>query len=143
MIKDVPVRLHGNWDLRSQTVNWSGSDHQNEFNKNCTNPDKFAKLVTLGFDSPESISYTYNQHGFRSPEFDQRPCGIALGCSFTEGVGIPVQHTWPSKLSKMLDVHVWNLGTGGSSIDTAFTFLEYYIDLLDPQFVTICVPPIN
>lgn len=140
---DLPVWLHGNWCLKSQTVTWSGSDHQHQFNENCSDRTKLAKLKDLGFDSPESVSYSYNRLGFRAPEFDQRPCGIALGCSFTEGVGIPIEYSWPTQLSNMLGTHVWNLGVGGSSLDTAFTLLEYYIDQLPTQFVTVCVPPVN
>ena len=139
----LPVWLHGNWCLRSQTVTWSGSDNQDHFNKNCADPDKFYKLKKYGLDTPESVSYSYNQHGFRAPEFDQRPCGLALGCSFTEGVGIPIENTWPEQLSKMLDLQVWNLGVGGASIDTAFILLDHYIKELPVQFVTVCVPPIN
>ncbi len=101
------------------------------------------KLKKLGLNSPESVTYSYNRSGFRAPEFDQRPCGIALGCSFTEGAGIPVEYTWPAQLSNMLGIHVWNLGTQGSSLDTAFVFLEYYINQLPVQFVTVCAPPIK
>jgi hypothetical protein len=43
----------------------------------------------------------------------------------------------------MLGTYVWNLGIGGSSLDTAFTMLGHYIDQLPVQFVTVCVPPIN
>lgn len=139
----VPVWLSGNWCHRSQTVAWSGSDQQNHFDKNCADPIKLNRLKEYRLDTPESVSYNYNKHGFRAPEFDQRPCGIALGCSYTEGVGIPIEDTWPTHLSKMLDIHVWNLGIGGSSIDTAFTLLEHYLDLLPAQFVTVCIPPIT
>jgi hypothetical protein len=141
MIKDVPVWLHGNWDLRSQTVYWSGSDTRDQFEKNISNPQKLKLLKNLGLDTPESITYTYNKHGFRDQEFDDRPCGIALGCSFTEGVGLPAQDSWPTKLSEMLGTHVWNLGVGGGATDTAFTLLDYYIEQLSPSFVAMCVPP--
>jgi len=140
---DVPIWLHGNWNLRSQTVYWSGSDSQDQFKQNISNPQKLEFLKKLRLDTSESVTYTYNKQGFRALEFDQRPCGIALGCSYTEGVGLPEHDSWPSKLSQMLGTHVWNLGVGGGAADTAFTLLDYYIEQLSPGFVAMCVPPIT
>lgn len=104
-------------------------------------PVKAQKLESLGFLQPDRISYVYNRLGFRAEEFDDRPAGIALGCSFTEGVGIPLEATWPAQLSNMLEQHVWNLGVGGSSADTAYNLIEHYIDRLNTKFVVMCVPP--
>jgi hypothetical protein len=116
-------------------------DHSEAFHKHLNDPIKARKLESLGFLQLDCISYVYNRLGFRAEEFDDRPAGIALGCSFTEGVGIPLAATWPAQLSNMLGQHVWNLGVGGGSADTAYNLLEHYIDQLSTKFVVMCVPP--
>jgi hypothetical protein len=58
----------------------------------------------------------------------------------TEGIGVHNQDAWSSVLSKLLGVHVWNLGVGSSSIDTAFRLLDYWLPKLTPKFVVICLP---
>ena len=133
--------LYGHGALRSTTSYWSGMDQPEAFREHLKNPAKAQLLRDLGFLQPDFISYVYNRLGFRAEEFDHRPAGIALGCSFTEGVGIPLEATWPAQLSNMLGQHVWNLGVGGSSADTAYNLLDHYIDQLNTKFVVMCVPP--
>jgi len=119
---------------------WAGSDNEAEFEKNIKDPDRYQLLKSHGWLDPDVITYKYNRYGFRCDEFDDRPAGIALGCSHTEGTGVREQDAWSSILSKLLGVHVWNLGVGGSSLDTAFRVLEYWLPKLTPKFVAICIP---
>ena len=134
--------MHHNFWLKNQTVSWNGSDTKDRFHLNCKDPQKLKLLKDLGwYSSNGGISYTFNSFGFRDEEFDQRPCGIALGCSHTEGVGIPQSAAWPRVLTKITGTHTWNLGVGGSSIDTCFRLLDYWLPRLKPQFVTMCIPP--
>jgi len=125
------------------TVKWSGMDSSDRFEQHLKNPVHKQLLGDLGFLNPDCISYCYNSFGFRAEEFDKRPSGIALGCSFTEGVGLPLEATWPMQLSKMLDQHIWNLGVGGGALDTCYNLLEHYINALNPKFVVVCTPPID
>lgn len=124
-------------------VKWSGMDSSDRFDQHLKNSVHKQRLQELGFLTADCISYCYNSCGFRAQEFDQRPAGIALGCSFTEGVGIPLDATWPMQLSKMLDQHIWNLGVGGGALDTCYNVLEHYIDALSPKFVVVCTPPVD
>jgi hypothetical protein len=121
-------------------MRWSGMDSKQLFEKHCQAPDKKRILEQQGFLDLNCISYSYNHQGFRSDEFDNRPAGIALGCSFTEGVGIPLNKTWPSVLSELLNHHVWNLGVGGSGMDTCFRMLDHYLNILNVKFVVLCSP---
>lgn len=139
---NIGVRHH-NYIFRNQTLFWSGSDSRDRFDENCKNPEKLQVLTRLGWLSPECITYTYNSHGFRDDEFDNRSCGIAIGCSFTEGVGIPQQTVWPRVLGKLSNTYVWNLGVGGSSLDTCFRLLDHWLPILKPRFVVLCLPPLN
>jgi hypothetical protein len=41
----------------------------------------------------------------------------------------------------MTNTHVWNLGSGGASIETVFRIFEYSVKRLSPKFVCILLPP--
>ena len=118
-------------------------DSKINFDLNIKNAVKSKIIHAMGFDKPGCITYAYNSRGFRDREFDNKPSGIALGCSFTEGVGIPAENIWPTQLSNLLKINIWNLGVGGGSLDTAYNLLEHYLDELNVQFVAVCVPPMN
>lgn len=146
MSKDIswttePGPYQYNIKYAGQTTKFSGSDTEELFIKNNKSKSTYDLLKKFGWDQPDVISYTYNQHGFRCEEFDSRPCGIALGCSFTEGTALPIDQTWPSILTKMSGIHVWNLGAGGASIDTTFRILDFYLPRLKPRFVCLLQPP--
>lgn len=98
------------------------------------------KLSEFGWISDPDIEYKFNSEGFRDDEFDNRPCGLAFGCSFTEGIGLHTDQTYPRQLSKILGTHVWNLGITGTSLDTVFRFSEYWIQQLRPKFVVSHLP---
>lgn len=122
---------------------WSGLDNQERFDANMANPETRKKMEQLGWTDPDTIEYRYNHQGFRGDEFDDRPAGIAVGCSHTMGTGNRQHETWPHVLSTLLNMHVWNLGTGGSGIDTNFRLLDHYIKILKPRFVVHAVPSIQ
>jgi hypothetical protein len=136
----IPRIKHINSKLANTESPWSAYDSEELFNKNMADSRRSARLIKYGWDQPSKINYRYNSHGFRTPEFDDRRAGLALGCSFTEGIGLPAEHTWPATLSKMLDFPVWNLGVAGSSADSCFRILDHYIDQLNIEFVVMCVP---
>jgi hypothetical protein len=132
---------HDNYEFRNQVLSWRSPDSKETFEKNCADSEKKELLNRLGWLEPNCITYKYNSFGFRDEEFDSRDCGIALGCSHTEGIGISEESTWPRVLSKLVGTHIWNLGVCGSSIDTAFRLLDYWILKLKPKFVVLCMPP--
>ena len=136
---DSPPRPF-NWQYRNSMQYWSGFDQRNQFEKNLKNSKAAQQLQDFGWVKTQ-ITYCYNSHGFRSAEFDSRECGIALGCSFTEGVGLPVESTWPHLLSNLCGTQVWNLGSGGASIETVFRIFEHYVQTLSPTFVCVLTPP--
>jgi len=137
---DIPKSAYGHPLYRSTSVEWCGMDSKENFDENIKDANKSKIIRDMGFDKPGCITYTYNSRGFRDREFDHTPSGIALGCSFTQGIGIPAKHTWPSQLSNMLKTNIWNLGVGGGSSDTAYNLLEHYLDELNVQFVVLCAP---
>jgi hypothetical protein len=95
-----------------------------------------------GWDKPETISYKLNSDGFRSEEFDSSADNlVALGCSFTMGVGLPYTDLWPSRLAHALNLRACNFGWGGASSDQCFRIAEYWVPHLKPKLVVLLNPP--
>ena len=134
---------HYNQQYRSQIIKWSGMDHQQALEHHTNDPISRARLEELGFLDPDCISYSYNSHGFRDDEFTKELAVMTLGCSFTEGVGVSLDTTWPRQLSNMMSMRVWNLGVGGGSSDTAYRLAEYWLDHLNIKCVAMLVPNIE
>ena len=126
----------------STTRLWDGTDSEENFKANCATKKNYKKLKHLGWLEPNVITYKYNSQGFRDDDFDQQPAVIALGCSNTMGVGLPVEHAWPWQLQSMLGQKVWNLGVGGAALDTCYRLLDYWIAHLNVELVVCAVPGI-
>lgn len=129
------------WIQHANTVvDWHSSDTESVFETHKKDPDKLNLLEKFGWlDS--KIQYRFNSHAFRCDEFDDRPCAIALGCSHTQGTGLREEDAWPTKLSKRLGLHVWNLGVSGAAYDTVFRLAHFYIPKLSPKLVFVLEPP--
>ena len=140
MINFMTLEPYHHQRHRSQHVKWVGMDNPDRFEQHINDPISQARLEELGYLDPNCISYSYNSHGFRDDEFNNEPAVLALGCSFTEGVGVSCNTTWPRQLSDMMGMRVWNLGVGGSASDTAYRLAEYWLKHLDIKFVAMLVP---
>lgn len=140
MNQQIPT--HINSSKQNQTLYWSGSDCQTLWEKNMNIPKFYDYLKRMKWDNDQAIEYKFNSHGFREDNFDQRDNHLAIGCSFTEGVGLRKDQIWPSKLTNLIGNHVWNLGIGGASADTCFRILNYYIKMLKPKSVFLLIPPL-
>lgn len=94
--------------------------------------------------SDTDITYTWNSHGFRSDEFvdDGRDCIIALGCSYTTGLGVPVDHTWPNLLRDKIDpnMKIYNMSLAATSGDYIVRALYKTIEILKPKAVFVLWP---
>jgi len=132
--------LHNKAHFTNQRRFWANTDSEELFNSNMANTATRTLLVNHGW-LETSIEYRYNHQGFRDEDFDDRPCVLALGCSFTFGIALPEHQIWPRLLSQALGIHVWNLGAPGSGIQTVFRVLDYYLDKLAPKAVYVLIPP--
>lgn len=142
IVMEQSIPYHINHQYQGQTVYWSGSDRKDVWEKNIKSSNNYEYLKSAGWDNEYAIEYKFNSHGFRDAEFDQRDNFIAIGCSFTEGVGLGKDQIWPTKLTNLVGTHVWNLGIGGAAADTCFRILDYYIQVLKPKAVFFLVPPV-
>lgn len=125
-------RLPKSWKTGNTTHKWMGSDTEAKF---AANP--ISKWQDV------EILYKYNSDGFRTHEFSDflgKKINIALGCSFTEGIGIPIENAWPSLIEKKLNIPLLNLGLGGGTTDTVSRILTNVSGLFQIQKVFILWP---
>lgn len=134
------VPLHRDWI--NKIVEWFPTDSEESFHRMMKEPEHRAYFAKHGWDKPGAITYKFNSHGFRSEDFDPTANNlVALGCSFTMGVGLPFKDIWPSLIGKALDLKVCNLAWGGGSSDRCFRMAEWWVPHLRPKLVVLLNPP--
>lgn len=125
----IPVRYH-NKDITSF---WYSTDSEQNFKKSPNT--KYTET---------SIIYKFNSHGYRTKEFDltlSKPTILCLGCSHTEGVGVPESATWPMQLQlKFPEFDLYNMGISGCSCDTISRVLINVCSIFEPDKVFILWP---
>lgn len=97
-----------------------------------------------GINDWVELSYNVNMHGFRCEEMptEKKPRSIiALGCSNTFGIGIPVGQIWPTLVGNTLRNRPYNLGVPAGSLDTAFRVLLAWLPKIRPSHVFLLEPP--
>jgi hypothetical protein len=73
----------------------------------------------LDSDNSNLVKYQFNDYGYRS-QYDYKSLLdtdkiICIGCSFTEGIGLDIEETWPYLLSQKIGLPYFNLGKAGGS----------------------------
>lgn len=132
---------HPGKNLAGTELEWLPTDTKENFDKLMQDSKHRQYFHDKGWDQPGAITYRINSQGFRSEEFASGDWLLALGCSYTMGIGLPVQDLWPSLLGKSLGLQVANIAWPGSSADTCFRLAEYWIKRLKPKAVCMLVPP--
>ena len=125
-----------------QTLDWMPTDTKEIFEQLMQDPVHQEYFANLGWLEPGAINYKINSYGFRAEEFvEGQPCIVALGCSYTVGIGLPYKDIWPTLVGNALGLPVYNLAWGGSSADTCFRMARYWIPKLTPVHVLMLTPP--
>jgi hypothetical protein len=132
---------HDGKPLAGQCLDFMPSDSQERFLDLCQVEEYREYFHKQGWLEPGAISYKINSYGFRCDEFGGKDCIVTLGCSFTMGIGLPVQDTWPQLLGKKLQITPYNLAWGGAAADTCFRLAEYWLPALRPKAVFMLTPP--
>lgn len=88
------------------------------------------------------ITYNYNSRGFRDQEWpnnmqELRDAIWCIGDSFTVGVGSPLEHTWPFRLSKITNQRVVNVSMDGASNEWIARTAENIVREIDPTQLVI------
>ena len=132
---------HYNRQYANKSVYWKSTDSLTIFKENLSIPEHLQYLKDHGWATDlHAISYTFNSHGFRTGEFNNELSAIALGCSFTEGIGLPINQIWPTLLSEKIKLPIWNMGVAGLSLDGCFRLFEYYTSKLNINYVFLLLP---
>jgi hypothetical protein len=117
-----------------------GSDDEIKFQKNLeTQPEDWVYRNT-------KIVYDRNPYGHRSvhmSEIKQDGFLLTTGCSFTEGIGLPLEWTWPHVLSGQLGLPYYNLGLSSSGPDLAIYNLCRFLTACPhtPGYIVMMLPP--
>jgi len=135
---------HGNSRDANKTLEWLPCDDEYYFKKNMQDPVKRKYIKSMGWETPGCFTYKMNSQGFRTEELERdTESFVALGCSFTCGIGLPLEMVWPSLLASRLNRRVFNLGVGGCGLDTVFRIADYWLPIINPKFVALLVPPMG
>lgn len=121
------------WKPGNVTALWQGTDTVKNF---ATNPNA-ADWQNIDID------YRYNPQGFRTHDLKHllgQSVDVALGCSFTEGIGLPAQQSWPRLIEQHRGLPMLNLGLGGGATDTVARILTNISGLYNIQSVFILWP---
>lgn len=132
--------------ISNKVEQWNGPDCEETFKKVSINP----KFITYG---KSDFFYRRNSHGFRSENFNNEDDVKVLyaGCSLTEGVGLPLEHTWSHFVNAAIGkdlgkkLSMYNIGYGGFSIDAIvrFTYLTIKNNIFKPDIVLLLLPSIS
>lgn len=90
------------------------------------------------FDSYGPVHYQFNELGYRHGNPDYRGDEIlAIGDSFTVGLGVNQAETWPEQLSRLLDYPVLNFSLNGASNDWIARKTELLLKYFRPRCVIV------
>lgn len=124
------------------TSDWMPTDTKENFERLMKDPVHAEYFRERAWDQTGTITYKINANGFRCDEFESNtPNLIALGCSYTFGVGLPLETTWPKIVADNLNLVCNNLAWPGTSADTCYMLARYWIPKLKPSLVVMAAPP--
>ena len=128
----------------SQTHEWCPSDSLEAYkNKNGNGPNY----------SKTAFNYKFNSDGYRCDEFST-PSDLPIlfmGCSMTEGIGLPLNEVWPHYILTNIrnlpqnlhkNIPFKTLAIGGSGIDFAARSLNQYVDKIKPKYIIMLMSSI-
>jgi hypothetical protein len=114
--------------------------------------DRYTPILKNGLPNDfkhGDVKYQFNSNGFRCDEFNT-PSDLPivfLGCSYTEGVGLPIEKTWGYLLTEKIRIHTnkqipfWSLAQGGKGIDNQVRLLSSFVQDHPTKFIFVLLPP--
>ena len=120
---------------------FSGSDNKKLFEENLkTKPDDW-------YYRTNTFDYKRNSLGHRCKELSDIDLDnyiLTVGCSHTEGSGLPVENTYSHVLSERMKCDYYNLGLSGTGIDVMMHNLTVWFATVkkQPKFVVMQFPDI-
>lgn len=102
-------------------------------------------LNTCDSDNSNLVKYEFNDYGYRSP-YDYKSLLdtdkiVCIGCSFTEGIGLDIEETWPYLLSQYIGLPYINLGKAGGSDGYMMWQLMNVLKNIQTKNIFVLSPP--
>lgn len=101
-----------------------------DFHKNI-NLSMFSIDEDYTLDEFLNFEYRYNNYGFRDDldySINNTENEIwCFGCSYTEGIGVPINRAWPSLIQKKTNLITRNFGIAGAGYDTILRLMDYWL----------------
>lgn len=118
----------------STTCQWYQSDSEDRYISNISGISNY---------KTDEIKYQFNSDGYRCDEFNLSSefSVLFMGCSLTEGVGLPLNETWSFYLHQQIlktsikNIPFWSLAKGGTGIDYAARCYYQYANILKPKYI--------
>lgn len=130
-------------DRRNTTELWYSSDQEEVYKA-------ISKDGRPNYYGPGDFEYKFNSYGFRCDEFHEEselPI-VFLGCSMTEGVGTPIEDSWPYMLCEKFraatgkKIPFWSLAIAGTGPMTQANLLFHFQKYITkPAIVVTWLPP--
>lgn len=88
---------------------------------------------------PHQVSYQFNELGYRETSIQNYSTNpiLTIGDSFTVGLGLPVELTYPKQLEKLLGIQVLNFSLNGGSNDWINRKLPIILKHITPKAIII------
>ena len=126
----------------NRVLYWHGVDCEYAYDRNGENDY-----------SKTDITYSFNSDGYRSDEFNtisELPILFA-GCSFTDGVGLPLNHAWASILLDQIkgtsqrNIPLWNVANSGNSVDEVAASIYWHMEKYNQplKYIVMLLPPMS
>ena len=101
--------------------------------------------ITHDIDMSKSVVYDFNDFGYRAnhdygPILNENKI-VCIGCSFTEGVGLYIEETWPYILSQKLNKPYIQLSIAGASAGYVMWQLKNVIENIQTENIYVFNPP--
>ena len=115
--------------------------------KNSLNsPNTPTSRTEMGFGSnfkqvDIETEYYFNNFGYRDSDWNSKTEILAIGCSNTYGVGVPIEGRWTNILEKKINKKINNLSIAGGSINELVSkSFEYFKQFGNPETM-LCLFP--
>lgn len=88
---------------------------------------------------PHTVTYHFNELGYRERPVNEfsRNSVICIGDSFTVGLGLPFELTYPQQLQKIINYPVLNFGLNGASNDWIARKLKTILSHFTPPVIVV------
>ena len=134
------IMFHGHRNQANIASNWYSTDSEELYESNLKT--HYSDLDKNGWIN-KTFNYEFNSCGFRSPELTSEKNIVCLGCSYTNGVGLPYDNVYGYLVAHQLNLKYNNLGVSGACTNLCFRLALYWLNQLKPKIVIYQVPEIS